>query len=391
LKLIPMADAPPESAQAFVRAMGLLQAIRHPSLPTLFDFGFTPDAHAFLVLEYVEGRDALALQGGSPAQILPLLTQVLEGLERMSKEGLAHHNLCPENLLVVPGPAPGRIQMAGLGTAALRLPGQRPEREAAAYAAPEMSRPLELAVAPWRADLYSLARIACQLLEARLDAPRGGGDDPQAPEVTLPLGVCFELEDDRGLKEILERSLRSQPDERPTFGELRQAFGRALSGAAGTRALPESRIFVSELPEPEIEPNLEDTNRYGPTPWSCRRRPRPFRSPFRSPSRNPSRRYRKPSPQRHRSRSSRRPPGRLAPTSSGGPPPRRPWWSPWRRASSPCAPARRLRPPSRRLRRRPRGSPRRPSRLPPPRCPRSSPSAATPSPAARTKRHRRNR
>jgi serine/threonine protein kinase len=251
LKLFPLADVPPESAQDFVRAMGILQALRHPSLPTLFDFGFTPDGHAFLVFEYVDGRGAEALQGGSPAQILPLLGQVLDGLERLHEEDLAHLNLAPENLLVVPGPAPGRIQMVGLGSAPLRAPGDRPEREAAAYAAPEVGRPEVLELAPWRADLFSLALIACRLLEARLDA---NPDDLHALQVTLPLGVTFELEDDQILKEVLERALRRRPEARPGFAEMRQAFTRALVGTSGPRRLPESRIFLS--PEPESEPWL---------------------------------------------------------------------------------------------------------------------------------------
>jgi serine/threonine-protein kinase len=251
LKLFPLADVPPESAQDFVRAMGILQALRHPSLPTLFDFGFTPDGHAFLVLEYVDGRDALALQGGSPAQILPLLGQVLDGLERLYEEDLAHLNLCPENLLVVPGPAPGRIQMVGLGSAPLRAPGDRPEREAAAYAAPEVGRTPEPDFAPWRADLFSLALVACRLLEARLDAD---ANDQHALQVTLPLGVSFELEDDQILKEVLERALHRRPEARPGFAEMRQAFTRALVGTSGPRRLPESRIYLS--PEPESEPWL---------------------------------------------------------------------------------------------------------------------------------------
>ncbi len=270
LKLLPLADAPPESAQDFVRAMGILQALRHPSLPTLFDFGFTPDGHAFLVLEYVDGRGAEALQGGSPAQILPLLGQVLDGLERLHKEGISHLNLCPENLLVVPGPAPGRIQMVGLGTAPLRAPGERPEREAAGYAAPELGRPQDLGKDAWRADLFSLALVACRLLEARLEE---SGKEPQAPAVTLPLGVSFELEDDQVLQEVLERSLRHRPEERPGFAEVRQAFTRALAGTAGPRTLPESRIFLSPEPEgdpwlplprpkaaPPVRDTLEDTN-----------------------------------------------------------------------------------------------------------------------------------
>jgi serine/threonine protein kinase len=251
LKLFPLADVPPESAQDFVRAMGILQALRHPSLPTLFDFGFTPDGHAFLVFEYVDGRGAEALQGGSPAQILPLLGQVLDGLERLHEEDLAHLNLAPENLLVVPGPAPGRIQMVGLGSAPLRAPGDRPEQEAATYAAPEVGQPEVLDLAPWRADLFSLALVACRLLEARLDAHPG---DPHALRVTLPLGVSFELEDDQILKEVLERALHCRPEERPGFAEMRQALNRALVGTSGPRRLPESRIFLS--PEPESEPWL---------------------------------------------------------------------------------------------------------------------------------------
>ncbi|HEY8021484.1 MAG TPA: hypothetical protein VIH93_10300, partial [Thermoanaerobaculia bacterium] len=48
VKLIPMAGGP-EDAPAFVRAMGALQGVHHPSLPALLDFGFTPDGKAFLV------------------------------------------------------------------------------------------------------------------------------------------------------------------------------------------------------------------------------------------------------------------------------------------------------------------------------------------------------
>src|SRR5882724_2354184 len=253
LKLIPLNGAPPESAQAFVRGMGSLQGLRHPSLPALYDFGFTPDGHAFLVLEYVDGRGSEALQGGEPAQILPLLAEVLDGLERMAKEGLPHHNLCPENLLVVPGPAPGRIKMVGLGSALLRLPAARPEGEAAGFAAPELGQlsgtSAEKGAAPWQADLFSLALIACRLLEARLDTD---GDDPRSPRVSLPLAVSFELEDDQTLQEVLSRCLRFRPAERSGFAEARMALERAVSGSTGTggpRPLPRSKLFVSAEPE----------------------------------------------------------------------------------------------------------------------------------------------
>src|SRR5436305_1932473 len=75
------------------------------------------------------------------------------------------------------------------------------------FAAPEAGTP---AAAGAAADLYSLALVACALLGARVQGLDGG--EP-AVQVSLPLGVSFELEDDQALVAALERALRRDPRE----------------------------------------------------------------------------------------------------------------------------------------------------------------------------------
>lgn len=254
LKLIPMAGGP-EDAPAFVRAMGTLASLRHPGLPSLGDFGFTPDGKAFLVFDWLDGSPGDALAGASPAQILPALAQAIEAVAALGRAGLAHHNLSPDNLLLTPGPMTSgpsvQAVATGFGTPPLRLPEARVAGGggAASFAAPEIGTPLE-AAAGTAADLYSLALVACVLLGARVHGAEGS-----APRVSLPLGISFELEDDRALVAILEAALRRDPRERPSCEAMRDAFDLALhgphAGAAGPRPAPprETRLVLTPGPD----------------------------------------------------------------------------------------------------------------------------------------------
>ena len=250
LKLIPMAGGP-EDAPAFVRAMGTLAGLRHPGLPSLADFGFTPDGKAFLVFDWLDGSPGDALAGASPMQILPALAQAIEAVLALGRAGLVHHNLSPDNLLLTPGPGGVQAVATGFGTPLLRPPEARVAGGggAASFAAPEIGTPLE-AAAGTASDLYSLALIACVLLGARVHGAEG-----PAPRVSLPLGISFELEDDRALVETLERALRRDPRERPSGEAMRDAFQRALYGrhaeAAGPRpeAPRETRLVLTPGPD----------------------------------------------------------------------------------------------------------------------------------------------
>jgi hypothetical protein len=208
---------------AFLAYTTALMAFRHPLLPAVLDSGFSSDGSAFLVLEYLEGQSFETLAGSPPARLLPLLVQAVDGLEALAARRLVHLNVAPENLLVVAAPAGEQLKLLGLGTPLFRAADsledtrfRAPEQRPAAVAAGE--RP------DWRADLHSLALVACQALGVTV----AFGDDPG---VQMPFALSFELENAEALRRALERSLRRLPADRPSHAEVREAFLAALGAA----------------------------------------------------------------------------------------------------------------------------------------------------------------
>jgi hypothetical protein len=245
VKLITVASPPllMQKAPELETLGAALESLREPSLPAVTDFGFTTDGSAFLVLELLEGK-TLAAVAGPPQRLLGLLAQVLDGLEALARRGIAHHNLSPDNILVVGTPPAERVKVLGLGGALFRGAGPAPA-ETARFRAPELAEGLP---ADWRADLASFALITCQVLGITV-APG------EPPSVQMPFALSLELESSEALGRILERCLRRNPAERPSHQEVRDAFRLAL-GAAAAPPAAEPRPAAPKLviPSAALEP-----------------------------------------------------------------------------------------------------------------------------------------
>jgi tetratricopeptide (TPR) repeat protein len=271
------------TAARFAAYAGALAGLRHPNLPVVLDSGLTSDGSAFMVMETLEGMAFDAHQLGadtSPDRILPLLAQALAGLEELARHGLAHLNVSPGNLFLVPEPAgedalqprhlsrsprpqqtphpqhpppfqrpshPPRIKLLGLGTPLFHVGEPWPEAESARFRAPELAVPSGAAPAmpDWRADCYALALTACNALGATVAFGEALG-----AIVQMPLALSFELANDEALRQILERCLRRAPWERPAHAAIRDAFSLAVGGMA-----PAGGAGLSE--------HLEDTGEVG--------------------------------------------------------------------------------------------------------------------------------
>jgi hypothetical protein len=253
---VPAAAGAAALAARFVEHAPELARLRHPNLPVVLDWGLTPEGGAFLVMEPLDGvgfdshpRGA----GAAPDRVLPLLMQAVAGLAELAGHGLAHLNLCPENLLLVleateqpaevplpplpsspPSLAPPRrltVKLLGLGTGLFRLGQPWPEAACARFRAPELAAPgAPRAPLDWRADCYALALTACNALGATVAFGEASG-----AIVQMPLALSFELANDEALRRILERSMRQAPAERPEYAEIRDAFSMALGGSGGAR------------------------------------------------------------------------------------------------------------------------------------------------------------
>ena len=207
-----------EAAARFEAFAAALAVLRHPSLPQVLDSGLTRDGGAFLAMELLNGAVAGKL---STSDAIPVLGQVLDGLEAMAGRGLAHGNLTPDNLFL----AGTQVKLLGLGSSFFRSGGEVPTA---------------------RSDVHAFGLTACHVLGAAVAA----GD---SPSVQLPFALALEVENDAALRAILERMLRRDPGERPSFREIRAAFRQAF-GEQEAPVVAVPQIQAAPAPPPPAPP-----------------------------------------------------------------------------------------------------------------------------------------
>ena len=88
-------------------------SIKHPGIVEVFDFGYLPSGHAYLIMELLEGESLasrLRRLGGRVGLAFTLQTtwQIAGALAAAHAKGIVHRDLKPDNLMLVRDPiAPG--------------------------------------------------------------------------------------------------------------------------------------------------------------------------------------------------------------------------------------------------------------------------------------------
>ncbi len=274
LKVLSAAGLPADNDRVprFVAAMQSLEQLGLAALPEVLDLGETPDGSGFLVTRLVEGESVEALAGGPPVFILGLLAQAADALAAIADAGLAHHNLSPDNLIVG---SDGRLRILGLGTAAFfgsstgALLGHSPAWDQ--YAAPELLDPtMGSGVPAWRADVYALSLLGCELLRAEVVAPASPG-----PAVHLPTEVRAAVADPARLESRLGDALRLDPKARSVaWADLREAVTVEGDPAAGFPIERAARTASGAVPADEGDATVVSEG----TPPAPRRRADPHQT-----------------------------------------------------------------------------------------------------------------
>jgi hypothetical protein len=210
-----------EQRERFLKTAAALQSLRHPGVPRVTDYGFTPDGGAFLVTEYLQGVVFEDLAGSPPGRLLPLLITLVDGLEAMARKGISCRNLRAGNLLVVPAVGGEQIKVLGLGSAILE-PGALPVLDG------------------YPEDLHAFGLLACRMLRV-----------PEDSKLGVPLAVAVELEDVEALRALLDAALHGDPEGRyPSYAEVRQALRLALTGRTGAPAAAAGSARPGLAPDP---------------------------------------------------------------------------------------------------------------------------------------------
>ncbi len=94
-----------EMVTRFVREAKAATAIGHPNIVEVNDMGQLPDKTAYMVLEYLDGRDFatdIRDQGPQPlGNVVHIVSQVCDALSAAHAKGIIHRDLKPENIFLV--------------------------------------------------------------------------------------------------------------------------------------------------------------------------------------------------------------------------------------------------------------------------------------------------
>jgi predicted Ser/Thr protein kinase len=231
----------PEARARFRREAQLVARLQHPGIVSVFDYGTLPGGAAFLVMEYVRGRDlrSVVKEGPQPpAFVVRLLASIAEPIDAAHQLGILHRDLKPENILLPDaGVVSAKVLDFGIakalsatttegdetrgGVATLTAAGQ--PIGTPAYMAPEQ---LAGGTLSERTDVYAIGVMGYELLTGEVPFGRGSFVDVALRQVErAPELVRNDVPE--MLKQTITASMSPDPADRPaTAGALASALRR---------------------------------------------------------------------------------------------------------------------------------------------------------------------
>ena len=278
--LLPELSSKREAVDRFFNEARATTVISDPGIVQVFDFGFTFDNTAYIVMELLEGEPLnlrLSRLGVlAPADAFRITRQVAGSLGAAHAAGIIHRDLKPDNLFMIRDPeAPGgeRPKILDFGIAKLGdgVVDRVRTQTGAVLGTPIYMSPEQCNGAmrlDHRADIYSLGCVLFHLLTGQppFDLPGIGAiiaahlrEDPPLPSSLAP-HLPPELDD------LVLCCLAKSPDERfATMFDLQQACDQALAWIAATGA---PTIAMASGPRPFAAPRT-------PAPYAAPRTPAP--------------------------------------------------------------------------------------------------------------------
>jgi eukaryotic-like serine/threonine-protein kinase len=242
--LLPELSAKRRSIDRFFTEARATSAIPDPGIVQIFDFGFSEDKTAYLVMEYLEGEpvdDRLRRLGAfAPADALRLTRQVAGSLEAAHAVGIVHRDLKPENLFIVRDPeAPGGERPKILDFGLAKLDEEDPDRirtrPGAVLGTPMYMSPEQCdgaSTVDHRADIYALGCVLFHLLTGRppFDVPGIGAAISAHLREPPPIPSSLAPHLPPAVDDLVLRCLEKSPGARyASMFELQQACDAILA------------------------------------------------------------------------------------------------------------------------------------------------------------------
>ncbi len=229
IKVLP-AELASDSArlQRFEKEARSASALNHPNIVTIYDIG-SEGGVSYIAMERVEGATLRELLVGGPLstrRLLPIATQIAEGLAKAHEAGIVHRDLKPENVMVTKD---GLVKILDFGLAKLssRMSGSGEGSElptmtgttpgvvvgTVGYMSPEQASGMQL---DFRSDQFSLGSILYEMATGKRAFQKKTAIDTLAailneePEAISSINPQIPMP----LRWIAERCLSKEPRQR---------------------------------------------------------------------------------------------------------------------------------------------------------------------------------
>ncbi len=174
--LLPDFGGKDEFVRRFQREAESASRLAHPNIIAVTDFGRTPEALLFLVMEFLDGQSLTSLIRQGPIALpraLAIVRQILNALSHAHTAGIVHRDLKPDNIMLVQ--RDGRadvVKILDFGIAKITDAGSGREALTQAgmiFGTPEYLSPEQALgdTVDARADLYATGVILFEMLTAR--------------------------------------------------------------------------------------------------------------------------------------------------------------------------------------------------------------------------------
>lgn len=163
--------------QRFQQEAQAISSLNHPNIVSVFDFGFTPDNSAFLVMDFLDGKDldSLIQESGylTPEEVVPIFTQICDAMTQTHEHNIIHRDLKPGNIIVLKKDNKPQAKLVDFGmikfdvqsgkqSQALTQPGE--VFGSPYYMSPEQCTGIKLDV---RTDIYSMGVLMYEAVTGR--------------------------------------------------------------------------------------------------------------------------------------------------------------------------------------------------------------------------------
>jgi len=257
--LLPELSQKQDIVQRFFNEARAATAIRHPGIVEIYDFGWTSDGAAFIVMERLDG-ETLARRAGRGRMrwqaAFGVARQIAGALAAAHGKGIVHRDLKPDNVFLVLDPeVPGgeRIKLLDFGIA--KLAGEASSMANATrtgqvmgtptYMAPEQCRGVAV---DHRVDLYALGCVVFELCSGRPPFIGEGTGDVLAAHIHVPPPRLAALGVDApyAVEQLVQWMLAKSPADRvPTAEETIRAIDAITSEQAPATGLAAGVVRIA--------------------------------------------------------------------------------------------------------------------------------------------------